>query len=164
MSELKIEISKTDLQKLTRLQERIPHLIEDPRLKKSIGQLLAAQAKRNINEQSPDGSSTYKALLPKTVRQKGFATVLIGRKADTTTKKGRTNNSGVNSGVLRKSIDFELGSRDIIYLTAINYAKYHQFGTKDLPVRPIFTIRRENTQDIMRFFKNAFNRIIKENS
>lgn len=163
MDGLRISISQTDMNRFSAIRRKIPHIVEDVRLKKSIGTLLSAQAKMNINEQSPDGHSAYKALDDKYVKYKGFATVLIGRKKDTVTKKGKkTVNKGVEAGVLKKSIDYQLGSRDIIYLTAINYAKYNQFGTKDIQARPIFTIRTDNSRQIMRFVTNAFNRIIKE--
>lgn len=156
MDGLRITFNTRDLDRFRFMQRRLPHFLEDERLKKNIGTLLSAQGKRNIDEQSPDGHSAYKALDDKYVKYKGFATVLIGRKKDTTTEKGKSSNKGVESGVLRKSIDYQIGSRDIIYLTAINYAKYQQ------KERPIFTIRAENKRDIMRFFTNTFKRKIQE--
>ena len=157
---LNITFDRTDLNRLRDMVRKVPYLTEDYKLKSNIGQLLAAQAKKNINEQSPDGTSKYEALHEKTEQYKGFDLILIGRKKNTTTKKGTTNNKGVQSGVLRKSIDFEVGHGKAIYLTAINYAKYHQFGTKDLPKREIFTIRKSNLKTIMSFITAAFKKAI----
>jgi len=132
------------------MQRQLPSFIEETRLRRAVGQLLASGGKRNINEGSPDGIASYALLSPKTVAKKGFSLPLIGAKQ-----------KGVMSGVLRNSISYELGKGDTIYLTAMDYAKYHQFenrGKSTAPHRPIFTIRNSDVPDIMRFVTDAFTR------
>jgi phage gpG-like protein len=144
---------KSDLAKLERMQKKIPLLFHDDRLKKNIAMLLSAQGKTNIDEQSPDGQSDYLDLSDKYKSFKGFDKKLIGRKQG----KGK---KGIEAGLLRKSIDWEMGSRDTIYLTTISYGKYHQFGGDKIPARPIFTIRADNKVDIMNFIKQTYKQLL----
>ena len=151
---LTVEIDKSDLARLRRMQERLPDFLYEGRLKQSVGQLLASQAKLNIEEGSPDGSTSYALLKPSTVKQKGFSKMLIGART-----------KGTQNGALLRSISFSPGDRDTIYMTAMSYAKYHQFanrGKSTAPQRQIFSIRKENLQDIMQFITNSFKRQIQK--
>jgi phage gpG-like protein len=150
MTDIRIDISKRDLDKLRIMEQMLPNFMHEERLKSSIGQLLASQAKMNIEEGSPDGSRPYPQLLPSTVTKKGFSDVLIGARAKNT-----------KSGALLRSIGSSNGTGNVIYLTALEYAKYHQFGTKKMISRPVFTIRKDNVTDIMSFIKKSFQRQIK---
>jgi phage gpG-like protein len=150
---LSIQFNESDLRRLHDLQRRLPNFLNEERLNKSVGQLLASQAKKNIMEGTPDGSNSYAFLDKKTVKKKGFAQPLIGGRG-----------KGVKSGAMLRSISHHVGTagtQRVINLTALHYAKYHQFGTKNMPQRPIFSIRAENVQDIMQFIENSFTRQLK---
>lgn len=160
MSSVAIQFNEADLRKIRDFQRQVPHLLEDIRLKQNIGQLLSAQAKTNIEEQTPDGKTPYLPLSAKYEKYKGFSTILVGRKRNNQTKRGTTNNKGVQSGILKKSIDWSMGPGNIIYLSTISYGKYHQFGTVKMEARPIFFVRDENREDIMHFIESAFKRLV----
>ena len=164
MSELRLELSQTDLNKLRNFERKQPLLFQDLLLRKQIGQLLASQAKENINEGSPDGKEQYQELSEKYWKYKGFTTVLIGRKKNSETKKGKISNKGKQSGLLRKSLGFQVGEKSTIYLSMMNYGKYHQFEEDRTIIswRPIFTIRKKNNPDIMNFIQRAYTRLVNQ--
>ena len=162
MSELRVEFNQDDLRKLQNFERQVPHIFQDVRLRKSIGQLLASQAKENINQGTPDGRTPYHALNAKYEKYKGFSAILVGRKKNNQTRRGVTNNRGVMSGKLRQSIHFQVGPGETIFMTSMNYGKYHQFGTDKMPARPIFSIRAENYPDIMDFIERAYTRLVNQ--
>lgn len=154
MAGLNITLDDSDFQRFKAMQKQLPELVYDEKLKKNIGTLLAATGKTNIDEGRYDTDKPYTALAQKTKDRKGFDSVLIGAKK-----------LNVKSGVLRNSLSYKLGSKDTIYLTAMDYAKYHQFedrGKSTAPYRPIFSLRKEDVQDVMRFITNAFKRLVRK--
>lgn len=154
MSDLRIEFDRSDLMRLHRMQQQLPNFLHEGKLKQSVGQLLSSQAKLNIQEGTPDGTTSYALLKPSTVKNKGFSKPLIGART-----------KGTQNGALLRSISFSPGDRDTIYLTAMDYAKYHQFkdrGKSTAPQRKIFSIRKENMVDIMHFITKSFSRQIQK--
>ena len=131
---LQIKINPSDLKNLNNKVRLIPLALQDSSFLSSTGMALSAQAKQNIHQGSPDGKSSYLLLKPSTIHQKQ--------------QQKYSTQPLVRTGNLKNSIGFET-SAGHLYLTALNYAKYHQFGSKKMEARPIFSIREENQTFIL---------------
>lgn len=142
---LSIKIDDSDFRHLEAKVKLLPTAIQDSRFLKQAGMALVSTAKQNINEGSPNGHTSYQILKPNTIKQKqrlGLSSAPLKR-----------------SGVLMQSIDSEVSGG--LYLTSVDYAKYHQFGTKRMPTRPIFSVREDTMQSIQTALELTLVRLLK---
>lgn len=136
---LKIRFNTKDLDRLKITLQKLLHITRQQDVQEQIGLLLSAQAKRNIREGSADGQQSYRLLRPATLRQKQ--------------RQKYSAKPLQRSGLLLRNLSFKTED-STLYLTALRYAKYHQFGTKKMPARPIFSIRPANKRAILRLINN----------
>lgn len=136
---LKITFNTKDLHRLKGTLQQLLHITRQQEVQEQIGILLSAQGKRNIREGSADGRQSYRLLRPATLRQKQ-------RQKYSAKPLQRT-------GLLLRNLSFKTED-NTLYLTALKYAKYHQFGTKKMPARAVFSIRPANKRAILKLIND----------
>lgn len=123
---------------------RFKSLATDQTVLKEIGVQLRGSAIRTIN-MSGFGYSPYKPLAASTLRQRA--------------RKKQGSKPLVREGTLRISLDYEV-SADGLYLTSVDYLKYHQFPegrTKArFPARPVWGIHQDDTEEISSIIMDRF--------
>jgi|GEM_PF-2776587 len=133
-----IEISTlvSALRELQNFEHRLQSVLKDNNVLQAIGIQLVETAKTNIEE---GGRPTpFKPLAPSTLK---------ARK-----RKGYTTKPMFKTGDLQQSLAFEISGGEL-YLTALDYLKYHQFNENrqnpdKFPARPVFTILPDDKQFI----------------
>lgn len=132
MAEISISLSGLDdlAKTLTDFEKRVSDATKNPEVLKRVGLIIANSAKERITDgriSPPLAASTKRKKL----------------------KDGYSDKPLLRKGLLRQSLSFEVRSNEL-YMTAIEYGIYHQFGGKGgkPPVRPFIIIDSENLADI----------------
>lgn len=117
----------------------------DPRLLKSIGQLLVARGKQNLEDGAAEGR-VYTPLSPSTQKQKS--------------RKGYSLKPLQRTGLMKRSISHEVASGDL-KLVGLDIIKHHQWGApaNNLPRRQVFTVSPEDEEDIKDFLIRRFKQL-----
>ena len=124
------------LRQLQNFERRLQSVLEDERVLRPIGIQLVETAKTNIDEGGRPNA--FKPLAPATKAARA--------------KQGFDDRPMFKTGDLQQSLDFETSGGEL-YLTALDYLKYHQFNEDrqnpdTFPARPVFTILPDDEQFI----------------
>ena len=129
--------------KLGKLKQEIDTVTKQPDFLKSVGQLLASRGKQNI-EDGGTGGQSYVLLKPATQKQKA--------------KQGFSLKPLQRSGLTKQSIEYEVSGA--LSMTGLEYIKYHQYGTKNMDQREVFTVESDDMLDIQDFLIRRFEKKI----
>ncbi|MDR1756079.1 MAG: phage virion morphogenesis protein [Culturomica sp.] len=145
---------KINASELRRLEEALGSLPEaarkvtkEKKFLDSVGQLLAARGKQNLEDGGADGTS-YTLLKPATRRWKS--------------KKGYSTKPLQRTGLMRRSLSHEVADGELT-LTGIRIIKHHQYGAPraGIPERPVFTVSNDDREDIQDFLIRRFEQLNK---
>lgn len=143
-----LKITASDIDGLSRelgeFRRQVETATSDPRFLRSVGALLVARGKHNLEDGGAGGRS-YDLLKPATRREKR--------------RKGFSLKPLQRTGMMRRSLgDHTEGGR--LYLTGIDILKHHQYGAPraGIPKREIYTIENEDLEDIRDFLSSSLKR------
>lgn len=128
--------------KLTKIRGVLQSITVDKSFQKSVGQLLVARGKQNL-EDGGAGDRSYALLAPSTRKQKA--------------QRGQSLKPLQGNGLLKRSLNAQPDGEKIT-LSAVHYAVHHQFGAPraNIPRREIYTLEREDEIDIQDFLIRRF--------
>ncbi len=122
--------------KLRQLPNTLQEVLKEHKTLQEIGTQLAASAKTTIN--LGGRPVAYKPLAPSTIAAK-------------LRKYKKATRILVAGGTLRESLDYEVQGGQL-YLTSVDYLKYHQFTTNrkkaNFPARPIWGVQETDKPEI----------------
>lgn len=143
-----LKLTASDIDGLSRdlgeFRRQIETVTSDPRFLRSVGALLVARGKQNLEDGGAGGRS-YDLLKPATRREKR--------------RKGFSLKPLQRTGMMRRSLNHQVqGSR--LNLTGIDILKHHQYGAPKagIPKREIYTIENEDLEDIRDFLSSSLKR------
>lgn len=143
-----LKLTASDIDGLSRdlgeFRRQIETATSDPRFLRSVGALLVARGKQNLEDGGAGGRS-YDLLKPATRREKR--------------RKGFSLKPLQRTGMMRRSLNHQAqGSR--LNLTGIDILKHHQYGAPKagIPKREIYTIENEDLEDIRDFLSSSLKR------
>lgn len=127
------------------LEKTFRTLTKDPHFLASVGQLLAARGKQNLEDGGAGGKS-YALLRPATQREKS--------------RKGYSMKPLQRTGLMRRSLSHEVTSGEL-YLTGLRIVKHHHYGAPraGIPERPVFTVENDDREDIQDFLIRRFKQL-----
>lgn len=128
--------------KLKKIKGVLDTITKDSSFQKSVGQLLVARGKQNLEDGGANGKS-YALLAPSTKKRKA--------------RQGQSMKPLQGDGLLKRSLNALPGGEKLT-LSAVNYAVHHQFGAPkgNIPKREIYTLDKEDELDIADFLVRRF--------
>jgi phage virion morphogenesis protein len=125
--EIRIELDASDIEAF---KERLRSQSFKIKMLESLGETMRGQTvKRFVTKTGPDG--------------KGWAPW-----AASTARRRKGGSLMVDTGRLRNSFSFKVTSPRLTLGSNVNYARYHQFGTKHMPARPMLGIGKRDQAGI----------------
>lgn len=145
---MELKINKGELREISetlhRLKEQFRTVTTGRRFLQSVGQLLVSRGKQNL-EDGGTPEKSYVLLKPATQRQKRW--------------RGYSLKPLQRTGGMKRSLSPEVDGG--LKLTGLEIVKHHQFGAPraGIPRREVFTVEKEDREDITDFLIKRFKQL-----